>query len=59
MKLKHGKNFANRQGSTWRMLFVFALMPWMRRYRIQEEKEEEKENELDRIQEGKDDELQE
>ena len=35
MKLKHGSKFANQQGSTWRIIFVLALMPWLRRYRIQ------------------------
>ena len=34
MKLKHGKKFANRAGSHWRLLFVFALMPHLRKNRI-------------------------
>jgi hypothetical protein len=34
MKLKHGHNFAKKTGSVWRLLFVFALFPWLRQYRI-------------------------
>ena len=34
MKLKHGNNFARRTGSIWRLLFVFALMPYLRKNRI-------------------------
>ena len=41
MKLKHGKQFANKPGSTWRLLFVFALFPWLRQYRILDRKREE------------------
>jgi len=34
MKLRHGGDFGKLSGSIWRLLFVFALMPWMRRYRL-------------------------
>jgi hypothetical protein len=34
MKLRHGDDFARTSGSVWRLLFVFALMPWLRKYRI-------------------------
>ena len=34
MKLRYGDEFGRSSGSTWRLLFVFALMPWLRRYRI-------------------------
>jgi hypothetical protein len=34
MKLKHGDKFGKKSSSTWRLLFVFALMPWLRKYRI-------------------------
>jgi len=34
MKLRHGDNFAKRAGSIWRLLFVFALFPWLRKNRV-------------------------
>ncbi len=40
MKLKHGDSFGKRSNSTWRLLFVFALMPWLQKYRIAEEIED-------------------
>lgn len=41
MKLKHGDNFAKKTGSVWRLLFVFALFPWLRQYRIQNEDDDD------------------
>ena len=34
MKLNHRENFAKKTGSIWRLLFVFALFPWLRKYRV-------------------------
>ena len=34
MKLRHGRKFCSNAGSCWRLIFVYALMPWMQRYRI-------------------------
>lgn len=34
LKLHNGKAFGNRAGSYWRMLFVLAVFPWMRNYRV-------------------------
>ena len=36
MKLRHKENFGSAGGSAWRLLFVTALMPWLKKRRIQE-----------------------
>jgi hypothetical protein len=37
MKLRYRESFGSKAGATWRLLFVYALMPWMHRYRIRVE----------------------
>lgn len=33
LKLQHGREFGTKAGSTWRLLFVMILMPWLTKYR--------------------------
>jgi hypothetical protein len=34
MKLSYADSFGNHTGSTWRLIFVYALMPWFHKYCI-------------------------
>ena len=34
MKLRHGQKFGTHASTCWRLLFTFALFPWMRKYRV-------------------------
>jgi hypothetical protein len=34
MKLRYAKQFGSRAGSAWRLIFIYALLPWMHQYRI-------------------------
>merc|ERR1712013_498223 len=36
MKLRHKEDFGSAPGSAWRLLFVDALMPWLKKKRIQD-----------------------
>ena len=37
MKLRHKDNFGSPTGTAWRLLFVAALMPWLKKRRIQDD----------------------
>ena len=34
-KLRYAESFGSTAGSCWRLLFVYGLMPWLHKYRIQ------------------------
>ena len=36
MKIRHRESFGTAAGSAWRLLFVDALMPWLKKNRIQD-----------------------
>jgi hypothetical protein len=46
MKLAHGEAFSCPAGACWRNLFIVALMPWMKRYRVLETSAQEDYDEL-------------
>jgi hypothetical protein len=35
MKLRYRDSFGSEAGAAWRLLFVYSLLPWMHKYRIQ------------------------
>jgi hypothetical protein len=35
MKLRYRESFGSKAGAAWRLLFVYSLLPWMHKYRIQ------------------------
>lgn len=34
LKILNGKEFGNRAGGCWRLIFVSALMPWLSSYQV-------------------------
>ena len=34
LKIRNGKEFGNRAGGCWRLIFVAALMPWIKSYKV-------------------------
>mmetsp|Transcript_18634 Transcript_18634/g.35444 ORF Transcript_18634/g.35444 Transcript_18634/m.35444 type:complete len:1067 (-) Transcript_18634:77-3277(-) len=43
-KLRYGNKYCTRAGSTWRLIFVYALMPWMQKHRIAGQLEDNKQD---------------
>jgi len=41
MKLRYSNLFGSQAGSAWRLMFVYALLPWMYQYRIHDTPGEE------------------
>ena len=41
MKLRYAKSFGNRAGSSWRLIFVFALLPWLHQYRLYDDDDDQ------------------
>jgi len=48
MKLTYKDEFVNRAGSAWRLIFVYALFPWLSTYRIDARGDNDDEEELEK-----------